>query len=146
MNGFSPAQLLMQLKTRLPNTKQFLQQSWPARDTVAASDASYRNFNHHHLARPLPLLESRKRVWVQPGGITAIVLSEGSCLRCYVVETDQGAVLQHNPCQGYHSRNKWILKLLQAQRKMLSLRIRRRTYRKLFPETMVLRERVVAAV
>lgn len=103
VNGFSPAQLLMgrQLRTRLPKMKQLLQPSWPARDVVATSDASYKmksecNFNQHHRARPLPLLETGERVWVRPEGVRATVLSEGQRPRCYVVETDQGAVLQRN--------------------------------------------------
>ncbi|XP_037509635.1 uncharacterized protein LOC119386393 [Rhipicephalus sanguineus] len=103
VDGFSPAQLLMgrQLRTRVPKQNSQLHPKWPPRKDVVAKDAAYKrkqtdDYNRHHGARDLSPLQTGQRVWVRPDQVQATVLSPGQRPRSYVVETDQGGVLQRN--------------------------------------------------
>ncbi|XP_037504970.1 uncharacterized protein LOC119381052 [Rhipicephalus sanguineus] len=81
--------------------ERMLRPNWQPRKDVVAKDVAYKrkqtdDYNRHHGARDLPPLQTGQRVWVRPDQVQATVLSPGQRPRSYVVETDQGGVLQRN--------------------------------------------------
>ncbi|XP_037279907.2 uncharacterized protein LOC119172865 [Rhipicephalus microplus] len=103
VDGFSPAQLLMgrQLRTKVPKQDSQLCPHWPSRKDVRRKDAAYKqkqaaDFNRHHRAQDLSSLLTGQCVWVRPDQVKATVLSPARRPRSYVVETEQGGVLQRN--------------------------------------------------
>ncbi|XP_075726348.1 uncharacterized protein LOC142768278 [Rhipicephalus microplus] len=103
VDGFSPAQLLMgrQLRTKVPKQDSQLCPHWPSRKDVRRKDAAYKqkqaaDFNRHHRAQDLSSLRLGQCVWVRPDQVKATVLSPARLPRSYVVETEQGGVLQRN--------------------------------------------------
>nr|XP_037290325.1 uncharacterized protein K02A2.6-like [Rhipicephalus microplus] len=72
-----------------------------SRKDVKRKDAAYKqkqaaDFNRHHRAQDLSPLRTGQCVWVRPDQVKATVLSPARRPRSYVVETEQGGVLQRN--------------------------------------------------
>ncbi len=108
--GVSPAELLMgrKIRTTVPTLEKNLRPKWPNRTNVKARDlmgkaeqAFY--YNRRHGARPLPALcpgdtvltkLDHEKAWTTP----AVILSESSTPRSYVISTQRGAMLRRNRC------------------------------------------------
>lgn len=106
--GFCPAQLLMgrKIRTTLPTLEKNLLPKWPSRTAVREKDrrekakqAHY--FNRRHGARPLPALQpgdvvlsklDHEKSWSLP----AVVSSEVTTPRSFVIRAQQGAELRRN--------------------------------------------------
>ncbi len=85
-----------------------LRPKWPNRTNVKARDLMEKAkqafyYNRHHGARPLPTLcpgdavltkLDHEKAWTTP----AVILSESSTPRSYVISTQRGAMLRRNRC------------------------------------------------
>lgn len=106
--GFSPAKLLMgrKIRTTLPTLEKKLLPKRPSRTAVKERDGKEKAqqahyFNRHHGARPLPALRpgdvvfskfDHEKSWCLP----AVISSESTAPRSFVIRTQHGAELRQN--------------------------------------------------
>ncbi|XP_056444336.1 uncharacterized protein K02A2.6-like [Gadus chalcogrammus] len=106
--GFSPAELLMgrKIRTTLPTLEKNLLPKWPSRTAVKERDGREKAkqahyFNRRHGARPLPALQpgdvvfsklDHEKSWSLP----AVISSESTTPRSFVIRTQHGAELRRN--------------------------------------------------
>ena len=106
--GFSPAELLMgrKIRTTLPTLEKNLLPKWPSRTAVKERDGKEKAkqayyFNRRHGAKPLPALRpgdtvfmklDNEKSWSSP----AVISSESTTPRSFVIRTEQGAELRRN--------------------------------------------------
>ncbi|XP_077548096.1 uncharacterized protein LOC144160817 [Haemaphysalis longicornis] len=105
VDGFTPAHLLKgrQRRTKVPKQNFELRPHWSSRKDVRKKDAAYKrkqtpDFNRHHGAPGPPSLRTSQCVWVQPDQVKATVLSQARRPQCFIVQTEQGGLLERNWC------------------------------------------------
>ncbi len=110
--GVSPAELLMgrKIRTTVPTLEKNLRPKWPNRTNVKARDLMEKAkqafyYNRRHGARPLPALcpgdtvltkLDHEKAWTTP----AVILSESSTPRSYVISTPCHAAMEPLPPTG----------------------------------------------
>lgn len=106
--GFSPAELLMgrKIRTTLPTLEKNLLPKWPSRTAVKERDGREKAkqahyFNRRHGARPLPALQpgdvvSSKLDYEKSWSLPAVISSESTTPRSFVIRTQHGAELRRN--------------------------------------------------
>ncbi|KAJ8364934.1 hypothetical protein SKAU_G00137650 [Synaphobranchus kaupii] len=106
--GVSPAELLMgrQIRITLPTLAKNLQPKWPgrqrvqARDTIEKEKQTYYDNKRHGVRQLTPLQHGdhvltelyNQKTWTTP----AVVTSESTTQRSYIIETEKGALLRRN--------------------------------------------------
>ena len=102
-NGKSPAEMLFgrQIRSTVPCISSNLTPKWPGLEKMKEEELERKvkqkvNFDLHHNAKELSVLEPGQHVWVKDKKIPATVQSKAETPRSYLLETPKGNTIRRN--------------------------------------------------